>query len=145
MKPNKPQPRTMLVSVVAALFLLVPSFALSQEKPQRKFELQAASPAFWKLIPKDAKLEGNRHGLRLHRRSSLGQIRLPSHVSDEENQQNLSRLLRRPQRKKLIALGDPDGNTYDRQLRLIDNRQRICAQINSNHSRWKIHRPRRPL
>ncbi len=117
----------MLVSVVAALFLLVPSVALSQEKPQRKFELQAASPAFWKLIPKDAKLETVATGFGF----TEGPVWDKSgfvYVSDEEINK-IFRVYSDGHKEELIALGDPDGNTYDRQLRLIDTASVLRAII----------------
>ncbi len=45
------------------------------------------------------------------------------YVSDEE-QNKIYRLSLDGQKKELISLGDPDGNTYDRQGRLID-----CASV----------------
>jgi gluconolactonase len=45
------------------------------------------------------------------------------YVSDEE-QNKIYRVFLDGRKQELIALGDPDGNTYDRQHRLID-----CASV----------------
>ena len=57
MNRNNSRYRTPLLTIITFVILLSPGAAYSQEKPQRKFELEANSPAFWELIPKQAKLE----------------------------------------------------------------------------------------
>jgi len=108
---------------VAMLFLWGASEAFAQDKkPQREFELRAESPAFWKLVSRDAKLEtvasgfGFTEGPVWDRSGFL-------YVSDEEINK-IFRVYPDGHKEELIALGDPDGNTYDRQLRLLG-----CASV----------------
>jgi gluconolactonase len=93
-----------------------------QPAPLRAFRLEATTPAFWKLVPHKANLEtlgtgfGFTEGPVWDRSGFVW-------VSDEV-QNNISRLYPDGHREEVIALGDPDGNTYDRQHRLID-----CASV----------------
>jgi len=88
----------------------------------RSFELQAIAPGFWDLFARDAKLQTVATGFGF----TEGPMWDPAgflYVSDE----TLNKIFRvRPDGKKeeVIALGDPDGNTFDRQHRLID-----CASV----------------
>ena len=111
------------VSVGAVLVLCSPSKTKSQDKnPLRQFELQADSPEFWKLIPKQAKLETVATGFGF----TEGPVWDKSgflYVSDEEINK-IFRVYSDGHKEELISLGDPDGNTYDRQLRLLD-----CASV----------------
>jgi gluconolactonase len=107
--------------------VLTPIAAFSQDKPQRKFELEANSPAFWKLIPKQAKLETVATGFGF----TEGPVWDKSgfvYVSDEEINK-IFRVYPDGHKEELIALGDPDGNTYDRQFRLIDTASVLRAII----------------
>jgi gluconolactonase len=118
---------TLLSAAAAALALVFASAGFSQDKPQRKFELQASSPAFWKLIPKGAKLETIATGFGF----TEGPVWDKSgfvYVSDEEVNK-IFRVYPDGHKEELIALGDPDGNTYDRQLRLIDTASVLRAII----------------
>jgi gluconolactonase len=113
--------------VIAILALLSPIAGRAQDKPQRKFELEASSPAFWKLISKDAKLETVATGFGF----TEGPVWDKSgfvYVSDEEINK-IFRVYPDGHKEELIALGDPDGNTYDRQLRLIDTASVLRAII----------------
>lgn len=88
----------------------------------RIFELQALSPDFWNLIDHTAKLEkvatdfGFTEGPVWDAADFL-------YVSDE-TQNKIFRVHPDGKKEEVIALGDPDGNTYDRQHRLID-----CASV----------------
>ena len=88
----------------------------------RAFALEPLSPAFWDLIDRDAKLQRVATGFGF----TEGPMWDPAgflYVSDE----TLNRIFRvYPDGKKeeVIALGDPDGNTFDRRHRLID-----CASV----------------
>ena len=107
---------TFLVAATAAL----PSFA---QKPERKFELEANSPAFWKLISQDAKLQTIASGFGFTEGpvwDNAGFL----YVSDEEQNKIFRVYVKDGRKEELISLGDPDGNTYDRQGRLID-----CASV----------------
>ena len=108
---------------IAGLFALSPPAALSQnEKPHREFALQADSPEFSKLVAPDAKLETVATGFGFTE-GPLWDAAGFLYVSDEE----LNRLFRvypDGRKEELLSLGDPDGNTFDRQLRLLD-----CASV----------------
>src|ERR1700751_1076413 len=94
----------------------------SAQEPRRNFELQASSPEFWKLVSRDAKLDTVASGFGF----TEGPVWDPAgfvYVSDEETNK-IFRLYADGRKEELISLGDPDGNTYDRELRLID-----CASV----------------
>ena len=107
------------ITLVSAGLLLHASGA---RESQREFKLQADSPAFWKLIARDAKLTPVATGFGFTEGpvwDSGGFL----YVSDE----TLNKIFivkmdgtRRP----LIDLGDPDGNTFDRSGKLLD-----CASV----------------
>lgn len=107
----------------AALFLCFTlSLPSNAQNPPRAFELQASSPEFWKLIPKQAKLEVVAKGFGF----TEGPVWDPAgflYVSDEE-QNKIFKVSLGGKKTELLALGDPDGNTYDPQHRLID-----CASV----------------
>jgi gluconolactonase len=88
----------------------------------RQFELQALSPQFWNLVPQDAKIKRLATGFGF----TEGPAWDPHgflYVSDEV-QNKIYRLQEDGRRETVVTLGDPDGNTYDLQLRLID-----CASV----------------
>ena len=106
------------------LFLLfLSTSALAQtERPARSFALRAESPRFWELIDHGAQLERIATGFGF----TEGPVWDPSgfvYVSDEE-QNKIYRAYPDGHREELIALGDPDGNTYDKKHKLID-----CASV----------------
>jgi gluconolactonase len=88
----------------------------------RKFELKAESPQFWKLISRDAKLETLVSGLGFTE-GPVWDKKGFLYVSDEELNK-IFRIYRDGRKEEVISLGDPDGNTYDQQQRLID-----CASV----------------
>ena len=95
---------------------------LAQNSP-RRFELQPISPKFSTLIPADARLETVATGFGF----TEGPVWDPSgflYVSDEEINKIFRVYMKDGRKEELIALGDPDGNTYDNQHRLID-----CASV----------------
>ena len=91
-------------------------------RPLQEFQLQAESPRFWNLVDHHAQLGVVATGFGF----AEGPVWDPQgflYVSDE----TLNKIFRvYPNGKKevVIALGDPDGNTFDRQRRLID-----CASV----------------
>ena len=109
--------------LVTGLFLCLPlTLFLQTEKPRRQFELHADSPQFSKLIAPDAKLETIATGFGF----TEGPVWDPKdflYVSDEE-QNKIFRLYPDGHKDELLSLGDPDGNTFDRELRLLD-----CASV----------------
>ena len=107
-------------SFLVAFAISLPAFA---QKSPRKFELQPVSPKFSNLIPHDAQLETVATGFGF----TEGPVWDPSgflYVSDEEINKIFRVSLKDGRKEELMALGDPDGNTYDRQRRLID-----CASV----------------
>jgi gluconolactonase len=91
-------------------------------KEPRKFELQASSDNFWQLIDRNAKLETVATGFGFTEGpmwDSAGFL----YVSDETINK-IFRVYPDGKKEEVIALGDPDGNTFDRQHRLID-----CASV----------------
>ena len=110
--------RTILISALA-LFVL-PLAVLAQER--RTFKLQPLSPEFLNLIPNDAKLETVATGFGF----TEGPMWDPAgflYVSDETINK-IFRVYPNGRKDEVIALGDPDGNTFDRRHRLID-----CASV----------------
>jgi gluconolactonase len=127
MNRNNSQLRILLLSIASTLLFVAPNATRSQEKPKREFKLEAESPVFWKLIPKNAKLETVATGFGF----TEGPVWDKSgfvYVSDEEINK-IFRVYPDGHKEELIALGDPDGNTYDRQLRLIDTASVLRAII----------------
>jgi len=106
------------------LFLAALAFAgsLSAQTPPRKFELLADSPKFWTLIDHDAKLTQVAGGFGFTEGPVWDEAGF-LYVSDETINK-IFRLELDGTKKEIIALGDPDGNTYDRNHRLID-----CASV----------------
>lgn len=96
--------------------------AQDANKPLRKFELVAQSPEFWNFLDHDAKLTTVATGFGFTEGpvwDSAGFL----YVSDE-TQNKIYRVHLDGHKESFIDLGDPDGSTFDRQLRLID-----CASV----------------
>lgn len=92
------------------------------DAPLRQFQLAAQSPAFWKLFAEDAKLTRFAAGFGF----TEGPVWDPSgflYVSDEE-QNKIYRAFPDGRKETVIALGDPDGNTFDEHQQLLD-----CASV----------------
>jgi len=105
---------------LAALFVSI--VAAQTSHPARSFALQAEDPHFWDLLEHDAKLERIATGFGF----TEGPVWDPNgfvYVSDEE-QNKIFQVYDDGRRKELITLGDPDGNTYDQDGKLID-----CASV----------------
>jgi gluconolactonase len=88
----------------------------------REFQLQAESPQFWNLVDHDAKLGRVGTGFGFTEGPVWDETGF-LYVSDEEINK-IFRLYPDGKKEELIALGDPDGNTYDRRHKLID-----CASV----------------
>ena len=96
--------------------------SLAQKEPEREFQLQADSPKFWTLFERETKLETSASGFGF----TEGPVWDPAgfvYVSDEKTNR-IFRVYLDGRREELISLGDPDGNTFDRQKGLID-----CASV----------------
>jgi gluconolactonase len=101
---------------------LLATVLLGQQAPKRQFQLKDESPQFWKLIAHDAKLEVVASGFGF----TEGPVWDPGgflYVSDEELNK-IFRVYLDGRKEVLVSLGDPDGNTYDQQHRLVD-----CASV----------------
>jgi len=108
-------------AVLLAGFCLAASPS-GEQKPKRAFALEADSEQFGQLFDRDAKLLTVASGFGF----TEGPVWDPAgflYVSDEEANKIL-RVSMDGRKEELLSLGDPDGNTYDRQQRLID-----CASV----------------
>jgi len=88
----------------------------------RAFTLEPLSPKFWDLVDRDAKLQTVATGFGF----TEGPMWDPAgflYVSDETINK-IFRVYPNGKKEEVIALGDPDGNTFDRRHRLID-----CASV----------------
>ncbi len=111
----------MKLELALALLTLLPAIPARAQKSQT-FKLEPLSPAFSNLISSDAKLETVATGFGF----TEGPMWDPSgflYVSDETINK-IFRVYPDGKKQEVIALGDPDGNTFDRQHRLID-----CASV----------------
>jgi gluconolactonase len=107
-----------------AYTLLIAAAAPAQNAPEsrREFQLQAISPSFWNLVDHDTKLSTVATGFGF----TEGPVWDESgflYVSDETINK-IFRVYPDGKKEEVIALGDPDGNAYDRHHRLID-----CASV----------------
>ena len=109
-------------TAVVALIIVSNLVAAVADAPARAFKLTAESPGFWKLFDRQTNLTRVAGGFGF----TEGPVWDESgflYVSDEERNK-IDRLTLDGHKQEVISLGDPDGNTYDRQLRLID-----CASV----------------
>jgi gluconolactonase len=110
------------VGKVASTLVLLVGSALRVDQEPRGFRLEPLFPSFWNLVDRNAKLETVASGFGF----TEGPLWDPAgflYVSDETTNQ-IFRIDRDGRKQSVIALGDPDGNTFDRQHRLID-----CASV----------------
>jgi gluconolactonase len=110
------------LAVVVALCVGLPLIAVWAGVPERTFKLTAESPKFWKLFDRETKLSRVAGDFGF----TEGPVWDPAgfvYVSDEV-QNKIYRVFIDGRKEELISLGDPDGNTYDQQHRLID-----CASV----------------
>ncbi len=95
--------------------------ARNQAEP-RQFHLSAENPNFWQLIDKTAPLSKIAGGFGFTE-GPVWDERGFLYVSDEE-QNKIYKVAEDGRKEEVISLGDPDGNAYDGQRRLID-----CASV----------------
>lgn len=107
-------------AVLVAMVFCV--FAPATAQNRRVFGLEAASPAFWNVIDHEAKLETVASGFGFTEGPMWDEAGF-LYVSDETINK-IFRVYPDGKKEEVIALGDPDGNTFDRQHRLID-----CASV----------------
>lgn len=123
---KKPGHRRKIRRFAAILLLLtvlcVGGVQLHAQKSKREFQLYAESEEFWSVVDRNSKLITLGTGFGF----TEGPVWDPAgfvYVSDEEINK-IFRLYPGGRKEELAALGDPDGNTYDRQQQLID-----CASV----------------
>jgi gluconolactonase len=109
---------TILLHLTAVFCLLLTASA----QTPRSFELQPLSPEFWNLVDHRARLETVATGFGFTE-GPMWDADGFLYVSDETINK-IFRVYPDGRKEALIALGDPDGNTFDRQHRLID-----CASV----------------
>jgi len=130
--------RTFCWSTAAVFLALLSSVPTCAQDSKRHFELQAQSPKFWDLIPHDAKLETVATGFGFTEGpvwDGAGFL----YVSDETLNRIFRVHLSDGSKEEVIALGDPDGNTYDQHGRLIDCASVLRAIIEvSKYRKYKI-------
>ena len=124
-----------------AFFVTLIAIGASAQKA-RSFALEPLSPKFQDLISSDAKLETVATGFGF----TEGPMWDPAgflYVSDETINK-IFRVYPDGKKEEVIALGDPDGNTFDRRPRVDRLRQR-SARDHRGHSRRKIQSARRSI
>jgi gluconolactonase len=117
--------RTFLPAAIAVALC----FGLSAQRKAapREFALKADSPRFWELFDQTAVLQkvagdfGFTEGPVWDERGFL-------YVSDEDKNK-IQRLYTDGRKEDLLSLGDPDGSTFDRNLRLISTASVLRAII----------------
>src|SRR5258708_23546249 len=113
--------RAFIILTLLLMTVSAPSFPRSPAHPG-EFQLKAESPHFWDLVDHNAKLSvvGTGFGFT---EGPVWDLAGFLYVSDETINK-IYRLHLDGKKEEVIALGDPDGNTFDRQNRLID-----CASV----------------
>ncbi len=112
---------------VAVLFFLtagasLTASAVGDQSEPRHFHLRADDSKFWQIIDKSAQLSKVAGGFGFTE-GPVWDERGFLYVSDEE-QNKIYKVTEDGRKEEVISLGDPDGNAYDRQRRLID-----CASV----------------
>lgn len=120
MNRNMNIPRSCIV--ILLLFAVRASGLLSASPAPPEFHLQAESPQFWNMVDRNAKLSVVSTGFGFTEGPVWDQSGF-LYVSDE-TVNKIYRLHLDGKKEEVISLGDPDGNTFDRQHRLID-----CASV----------------
>ncbi|HVO63171.1 MAG TPA: SMP-30/gluconolactonase/LRE family protein [Terriglobales bacterium] len=110
------------LAAVLVILSAVTFIGLHAQASPRQFSLQAFDPLFWNLIDKNSELSTVATGFGFTEGPVWDDAGF-LYVSDE----TLNKIFRvelNGSKREVISLGDPDGNTYDRQHRLID-----CASV----------------
>jgi len=84
----------------------------AQQPPNREFGLEAKSPTFWKLVDRSAKLEKITGGFQFTEGPAWDDKGF-LYVSDEPPNK-LYRIFPDGRKELVLEIGDPDGNTFDR-------------------------------
>jgi gluconolactonase len=115
--------KSVLLPLVLLLIGIGSTAPLKAGAPERLFELLAKSPQFWKLLDHDAQLTTVASGFGF----TEGPVWDPSgflYISDEEINKIFRVYVADGRKEEVVSLGDPDGNTYDREHHLLD-----CASV----------------
>jgi len=110
------------IALSLTLLAVFSNAAVVTAQEKRSFRLESLAPKFAELIPSDANLETVATGFGF----TEGPMWDPAgflYVSDE-TLNKIFRVYPDGKKEEVIALGDPDGNTFDRRHRLID-----CASV----------------
>lgn len=121
--PGRQRTRSVIFAAVFIVLGAVACTGIEAQQAQRKFELQASAPGFWGLIDHDAELTRVASGFGFTEGpvwDKAGYL----YVSDETLNKIFKVNVKNGQKQEMIALGDPDGNTYDKDLRILD-----CASV----------------
>jgi gluconolactonase len=114
--------KSSLLVIVGGVWFAAAPATLTAQQPRHDFQLEAESPAFWDLLDHNAKLTAVGTGFGFTEGPVWDEAGF-LYVSDETINK-IYKLYPNGKKEEVIALGDPDGNTYDRQHRLID-----CASV----------------
>ena len=114
-------PRTLVIATSLLLAVGASGFLGPSHAP-RVFQLQAESAQFWDLVDHNAKFTVVSTGFGFTEGPVWDEAGF-LYVSDETINK-IFRLYPDGKKEEVITLGDPDGNTFDRQHRLID-----CASV----------------
>lgn len=113
----------------AGLLALGAQYASGQDKkPERRFELIAESPKFWDLLDRGAGLETVAAGFGFTEGPVWDKAGFV-YVSDEEKNILYKVNLKDGSKEEFIAMGDPDGNSYDPEHRLLTTASYLRAII----------------
>jgi gluconolactonase len=113
--------RTFIITALVPIAVGASGFLTAPRAPEG-FQLQAESPQFWNLVDHNAQLTMVSTGFGFTEGPVWDEAGF-LYVSDETINK-IYRLHPDGKKEEVIALGDPDGNTFDRQHRLID-----CASV----------------
>jgi gluconolactonase len=117
--------RLRMVGAIAGSALLcgILCVAAQAQSSKASFKLEEISPLFWNLLDHNAELATVASGFGFTEGpvwDKAGYL----WVSDEVTNQLFRVTLADGKKQEVMALGDPDGNTYDKQQRLLD-----CASV----------------
>jgi gluconolactonase len=122
MNPGTKSLRAFIIATSLLLAARAPDLLAAAPAPAREFHLQAESPQFWDLVDHNAQLTVVGAGFGFTEGPTWDEAGF-LYVSDETINK-IYRLHSDGKKEEVIALGDPDGNTFDRQHHLID-----CASV----------------
>jgi gluconolactonase len=115
--------RIKTLSMCAVAGIAFQCLAARAQAPKVTFKLQGISPSFWNLVDRNAQLTTVASGFGFTEGpvwDKAGYLWVSDEVSNKLIRVNLAD----GQKQEVMALGDPDGNTYDKQQRLLD-----CASV----------------